>query len=294
MEERKMNCSKCGAELLEDALFCSKCGSPVEQKLYCNKCGAELPSDAMFCHKCGTKVANTTTVASKQNNIESSQTKIGDIIEFGTYKYEVWTSADKSHSKTAPITWRVLDITNDGNLFVISEDSMEDKPFNPWDGGKRVSWEECSLRKWLNNDFLNKAFSAEEQTRILAVNVKNSIGDNGLEDTIDKVFLLSTEEVEKYFVPDDPNNKKGPSKDRQCHQFHNAESIKSFNKHTGEHEKDYPRAWRLRTTYKSGDHLAYPCAVCDDGSWKGRDDYGDLFNTHDQWFGVRPAMVIKP
>ena len=74
-----------------------------------------------------------------------------------------------------------------------------------------VTWETCSLRKWLNGPFLNAAFSTEEQAQIQSTIVsadKNpKYSTNPGNATTDKVFLLSINEVEKYFSSDE---------DRKC------------------------------------------------------------------------------
>lgn len=68
-----------------------------------------------------------------------------------------------------------------------------------------------SIREWLNDSFFNTAFSLEEQKRIIGSQVVS--GSNCDNDGIsadkqsDKVFLLSIEEVKKYFNSDS---------DRQC------------------------------------------------------------------------------
>ena len=66
-----------------------------------------------------------------------------------------------------------------------------------------VTWETSTLRKWLNNDFLNSAFSANEKAMIPTVTVsadKNpDYSTNPGNATQDKVFLLSITEVNKYF-----------------------------------------------------------------------------------------------
>ena len=60
-----------------------------------------------------------------------------------------------------------------------------------------VTWEECTLRTWLNEKFLNKAFTAQEQAEILMTNVDNSSSQgyyewstSGGNNTQDKIFLL--------------------------------------------------------------------------------------------------------
>lgn len=59
-------CAACGAELAEDAKFCSGCGTKVEEPEIqvveaepvppCSNCGADLEPGAAFCNQCGTKV----------------------------------------------------------------------------------------------------------------------------------------------------------------------------------------------------------------------------------------------
>lgn len=65
-----------------------------------------------------------------------------------------------------------------------------------WGFRIETSWEDSYLRLWLNDKFLKENFSVEEQERIHPVNL-TGIGDNGKE-SIDKVFLLSVDEVKKY------------------------------------------------------------------------------------------------
>ena len=71
---------------------------------------------------------------------------------------------------------------------------------------KSITWEECTLRTWLNGSFLNAAFSAEEQKQILTTIVSAdenpSYSTNPGNNTSDKIFLLSITEVNKYFSSD--------------------------------------------------------------------------------------------
>lgn len=52
-------CHKCGANLREDAKFCSRCGTPVQKTLFCHQCGAELNGEDQFCYACGASVQET-------------------------------------------------------------------------------------------------------------------------------------------------------------------------------------------------------------------------------------------
>lgn len=73
---------------------------------------------------------------------------------------------------------------------------------------KRTSWEDCSLRVWLNGAFLDSVFSSEEQSMILWTDLDNT-NSNGLEkgvdggnNTSDRIFLLSYEETRRYLTDD--------------------------------------------------------------------------------------------
>lgn len=125
----------------------------------------------------------------------SSDTKVGDTIQFGTYEQD---GANETNAE--PISWQVLDI-QDGKALVISKYALNSKRFN--DSNRDTYWELCALREWLNNEFINDAFSPHEQEKILTTQVT---ADENPDYTInlgnttnDKIFLLSIAEAEKYF-----------------------------------------------------------------------------------------------
>jgi hypothetical protein len=114
-------------------------------------------------------------------------------IYFGNY-WQTVNSEDATDSNKEPVKWRVL--ANDGNLFVVSDQNLDCVEYNT--SVKTVTWEECSLRKWLNSKFLDNAFTTQEQTAVLESLVVNQDGAKGSEagaDTYDKVYLLSIYEV---------------------------------------------------------------------------------------------------
>lgn len=134
--------------------------------------------------------------SAKQAQIKNA--KVGDIVYFGTYEQDNDTSNGKEN-----IEWRVLAKEN-SRVLVISDKALDCQPYNS--SRTRVTWETCTLRKWLNNDFINAAFSAEERAKIPTVTVsadKNpSYSTSPGNNTTDKVFLLSITEVNKYFSSD--------------------------------------------------------------------------------------------
>lgn len=107
--------------------------------------------------------------------------RIGDIIEFGGYN------------------WRILDIQN-GAALIITEEIIDQRSYHNF--YKEITWAECSLRSYLNGEFYDR-FSPEEKSRIIPVLNKNLDnqwhGAKGGEDTEDRIFLLSIEEVCTYF-----------------------------------------------------------------------------------------------
>ncbi len=120
---------------------------------------------------------------------------VGDTYRFGSYEQD----NNKSNGQE-DIEWLVL--AKEGTkILVISKEALDCKPYNT--SYTDVTWETCTLRKWLNNDFINAAFSADERTMIPTVTVsadKNpDYCTNPGNATQDQVFLLSITEVNKYF-----------------------------------------------------------------------------------------------
>lgn len=130
--------------------------------------------------------------------IQSTYHPIGSIIKLGKYEQDNNTS-----NGSEDIEWIVLAKDID-KMLVISDKAIDCKQYNT--SSANVTWETCSLRNWLNNDFINSAFSATEKTMISSVKVsadKNPDYDTDAgNDTEDKVFLLSIEEANRYFKYD--------------------------------------------------------------------------------------------
>lgn len=126
---------------------------------------------------------------------------VGDKFTFGTYEQDNVTS-----NGAEDIEWLVLAKENN-KILVISDKVLDFQPYNEkpyYETRKAITWEQCSLRKWLNGSFLNEAFSEEERALIQSTTVSvDKIPIYHYTDpgnaTTDKVFLLSYNEVEKYF-----------------------------------------------------------------------------------------------
>ena len=111
--------------------------------------------------------------------------EIGDIIFFGTYEQDNNTKNGKEDNK----------------LLIISKYAIESQKYSSFSSG--YTWENCSLRKWLNKSFFDNAFTPDEKEYILTSTISADenpeYSSDAGNDTEDKVFLLSTTEVKKYF-----------------------------------------------------------------------------------------------
>ena len=136
-------------------------------------------------------------IKTKYNRILMRKAAVGDKITFGTYEQDNVTS-----NGTENIEWLVLAKENN-KILVISDKALDRQLYDNAD----VRWENCSLRKWLNNSFLNAAFSEEERALIQSTTLSSNKNPEYSSDpgtaTTDKVFLLSINEAEKYFNSDE-------------------------------------------------------------------------------------------
>ena len=121
------------------------------------------------------------------NFFAPAEAEPGDKITFGVYD------------------WRVLE--KDGNELLLIMSGAEKhketghRAYN--DKFEDTTWADCTLREWLNGEFLENGFSEEERGQILSETVQNpdnkDYGTKGGEDTEDKVTLLTAEMYEQYF-----------------------------------------------------------------------------------------------
>jgi hypothetical protein len=95
--------------------------------------------------------------------------------------------------------WIVLDVQDD-RVKLLHETVITGHPYHSTNTA--VTWATSSSRAWLNGEFLN-SFSEADRARIRETNVVNNdnpwYGTNGGENTTDRIFLLSIEEVVRYF-----------------------------------------------------------------------------------------------
>lgn len=123
---------------------------------------------------------------------------VGDIVTFGSYEQD-----NDLENGAEPVEWYVLDKA-DGEATLVSVYLLDCQPYH--EELVDITWENCTLRSWLNGEFYNTAFSAEEQETIVNTNVVNEdnpdYGTEGGNNTTDKVWLLSFDEIKRYFSVD--------------------------------------------------------------------------------------------
>ena len=149
-------------------------------------------------------VTTMVTAASTTGGIEVTP-KIGSIIPFGGYN---WLVLDKQNN--------LFDEQNN-KVLLLSEKIIEKRAYhsskfaNTWNYLRKITWEDCTLRSYLNGAFYNtfseeetfyNTFSADDKARIAETKViikKDLFSGCKGSVTIDRIFLLSAEEVVKYF-----------------------------------------------------------------------------------------------
>lgn len=193
--------------------------------------------------------------------------KVGSVIKFGNYP-------QNRRDKKEPIEWRVLAVkvtVKGGKALLISQYALDCKRYNE-NIYEEPSWKKCILRKWLNNDFMNSAFSNTEQSLILLSEVTADkdprYNTNQGYDTDDKIFLLSVKEAEQYFKNDE---------DRKC-------APTKFAVNNGAYQKEGQCWWWLRSLGRNSRLASF---VYSDGSVH----FGG--HVYDVNFSVRPALWIN-
>ena len=127
-----------------------------------------------------------------------SSAQVGDLITIGRYEQD-----NDLDNGPETIQWRVLD-KKDGKLLVISDKALDYISYSyEWDQVEKSVWATSCSRGWLNNYFMQTAFTSAEQARISLSDIHTDpspgFDNDPGPDTQDYVFLLSAQETEQYF-----------------------------------------------------------------------------------------------
>lgn len=198
--------------------------------------------------------------------------KIGSVLSFGDYN------------------WRVLDIQNNTAL-IITEEIIDQRPYH--DAYKDITWADCTLRKYLNGEFYEK-FNADDKSRIITVINKNLdnqwYGTKGGEDTEDNIFLLSLEEVCKYFG-DSTSKLNNPGKN-QRYWFQRKDENNS-NRLAKLHNKEWAWWWWIRSPGRVNVKAVYIFGTDGNIGIQGNNILKGNISDGKCTGGVRPALWIK-
>ena len=189
---------------------------------------------------------------------------------------DIW-NGDVTRVQFGKYVWRVLSI-EDGKALLITENIVEKKVIHEvW---KTTMWEDTDIRKYLNGDFYD-GFTDDEKKLISETKNKNPnnqwFDTEAGKDTTDKVFLLSLDEVVKYFGDSGQLANKNPDNENKIDDEYNTARIAKY-------EDGTEGYWWLRTF---GDNSASTAVV----------DYDGMIGVDGAFFisegGVRPALWLK-
>ena len=179
----------------------------------------------------------------------------------------VESKVKREEVKFGKFTWIVLDENESGYLLVTKNIVLyrkyNSKAHRPiiLGNGINVTWAISDIRNYLNDNFYYKYFSAIERNQIVAVKIHTpdsiEYSTKGGRDTLDKIFLLSLEEVELHF----------PSNAERMARYHGL-----------------PCSWWLRSPGICQNRARI---VSYDGDTGG---YGPFVN---ELSGIRPALYLK-
>ena len=217
--------------------------------------------------------------------VVSLPVSVGDLVSFGRHN------------------WRVLDV-QDTRVLLISERIVGFRMFHS--AFSSVTWETSEMRQYLNGEFLDTFTEAEQELIIetLTVNSNNpwdfvELGGfyrtPGGSDTIDRVFLLSIDEV-LHFFGDSGLVAEGAEMNAVIRNNVHVPGLQVWGIHENNHYSEARIAfdyagiaywWWLRSP---GYTSRFAASVSQNGGiyMGGR----DVFNTIGQHGGVRPAMWL--
>ena len=195
---------------------------------------------------------------------------VGGIVTFGHYEQDYDTTNGKE-----PIEWIVLNKDAENRqITLLSKYELDFQRYNEVDTS--VTWETCSLRTWLNNDFLNAAFTANEQAQLATVTVraeKSPLFDTDPgNDTQDRVYMLSYNEALEY-LPSGSDRKVVPS---------------SYAKGLGAYTDSGCGQWWLRSPGRSSNRAIF---IATHGGFYENSSYN--YNVVTTRIGVRPTIVLS-
>lgn len=203
----------------------------------------------------------------------SFKESLKNVTKGGTIKFGFYEQDNDTSNGAEEIEWLVLAVEGNRAL-LISKYALDYQPYNT--SYTSVTWENCTLRNWLNDTFLNNAFDEQYQGGIETTSVLENINRDYNSDpgniTQDKIFILSISESEEYFMSNE---------ERKCQET-------AYCYERGAYSVIVSNAcrWWLRSP---GNHNLNAAYVNSHGSIQNK---GDRISASDI-YAVRPAMWIN-
>ncbi len=148
-----------------------------------------------------------TAKGSAEKFVEVTVRLLGDIKAGKVEKYADNSSTndniviqEKKRVTFGGVEWIVLEEEH-GKALLISDKILEKRAYHSVGGS--ITWDNSEIREYLNGEFYKKTFTESEKKKILETPVENNsnsqYGVPAGKPTVDKLFLLSLGEAEKYF-----------------------------------------------------------------------------------------------
>lgn len=139
------------------------------------------------------------------NNLKNMIENVKTIAEYDTNTdiSQIQTISFGKDEDGDSIEWIILEKLDD-KVFVLSKNLLFPYEFSYPDLDS--NWESSTIRKYLNEEFINKVFSKNEQNSIIETDIASrTIDGNAIINEVstkDKLFLLSVDEIENYLNTD--------------------------------------------------------------------------------------------
>lgn len=211
--------------------------------------------------------------------------KAGDVASYGMYNAQ-------------PVEWLCLAV--EGNKALLTtRNCIRLDVFHDTDGGDGVAWADCNIRAWLNGEFYD-GFTQDEQAFILdtVLASNENMGYNDFPEdnvdwyeTTDKVFLLSADEMNRYFTDEEARIAiLSLSENALAETYDRYLSLYNYVDEDGTIKSDMYALSGQPVSYwlRSNGRGRMVQTISADGSF---DDYGS--NQDGDFKGVRPAMWVS-
>ena len=143
------------------------------------------------------------SMCKSQKHIKEMKERIKSLEVGETFKLGKYEQDNNKSNGSEDIEWVIIAKSED-NALAISNYVIECLPYN--EKLTSITWENSSIRKWLNESFVNSSFDNEEiaiiQKNRISADANPTYNTPSGNDTTDAVFLLSVKEAYEYLSYD--------------------------------------------------------------------------------------------